>query len=113
MLTETEIEDVKKLGYTIDMPPALAVQQLNGHFPGIELYDLLKQVDALLDAHADKPIYKRLVIDVTPEPFFEIIYRSVNHSDAKKGLMLIRAFYYADGGLIAKHTYFSLPEDAR
>jgi len=113
MVTETDIEYVKTLDYIVDIPSTLAVQQLNAHFPGIDLAGLLKQVDELLGEHADKPVYKRLVIDATPEPYFEIIYRSVNHSDPKNGLMLIRAFYYAEGALIAKHTYLSLPENAR
>jgi hypothetical protein len=113
MLTENDIERTEQLGYIIDIGKKLAAELLNEHFPGIELTTLSTQVDNLLMAHAEKPVYKHLIIKETPEPYFEIVYRSANHHDPKKGLELIRSFYFKQEILTAKHAYFSLPEDAR
>jgi hypothetical protein len=113
MLTEQDIESIIQQGFIVDVPVEIAVSQLNEFFHGIELATLLRNVEQLLEEHTEKPIYKRLVIDTTPEPYFEIIYRSANHNDPKEGLMLIRAFQYKEGKLIVKHIYFSIPQNAR
>ena len=94
MLTKKDTECAEQIGYIIDIQPELAAELLNKHYPGIDLVNLLMQVDELLGNYAEKPVYKRLVIGDTPEPHFEIIYRSANHSNPKNGLELIRSLYF-------------------
>ena len=113
MLAEKDLKEINQLGYIVDIPFSLAVSLFNEYFSGIDLLSLLKNVGQLLDEYANKPVYKRIEIYNSPEPFFEITYRSNDYNDLTHGLMLIRTFYIRDDLLIAKHTYFSLPEHAR
>jgi hypothetical protein len=113
MITKEDIEQIEESGYIVEVPSDWAAAQLNQYFPGIELKELLNKVDDLFEEHAKKPLYKSLIIDATPKPSLEIVYRSINHTDPKNGLELNRQFYYLDDVLIAKHVYLSIPAHSR
>ena len=74
MVSEQDIEDAKALGYIVDIRAAIAALQLNVHFPGLDLKTLLTGIESLLDSHTEKPSNKRIVIDSTPVPYFQILY---------------------------------------
>lgn len=113
MLSEQDIEDAKKLGYTVDVPYYLAAKQINDHFPGLGLMTLLAGIEGILDAHTEKPASKRIVIDATPVPYFQILYLSKNYTDEDSGLTMSRYFEYKNGRLIVFHHYLVLPKIAR
>jgi hypothetical protein len=113
MISEQDINDAKKLGYIIDVPSNLAAKQINDHFTGLKLMTLLAGIETLLDAHTEKPANKRIVIDATPIPYFQILYLSNNYADEDKGLTMSRYFEYENGRLIVYHHYLVFPKSAR
>jgi GNAT superfamily N-acetyltransferase len=113
MISEQDIEDVKALGYIVDVASPLAAQLLNSHFPGLDLAMLLAGIEELLDTHTKKPSHKRIVIDATPVPYFQILYLSDNYADKDTGLTMSRYFEYENGLLIVYHHYLVLPKSAR
>lgn len=113
MVSAQDVEDAKALGYIVAVPAAVAALQLNDHFPGLDLKTLLSGIESLLDSHTEKPSHKRIVIDATPVPYFQILYLSNNYEDEDTGLTMSRYFEYENGRLIVYHHYLVLPKSAR
>jgi hypothetical protein len=113
MPTREDIDQIIALGYIVDISVDEFITLLNEYFSGLDLLVLLKQVGELFDDHATKPIYKRLTYVATPNPNFQIVYRSADHTNPNSGLSLVREFLFVDDLLIARHKYFSIPANVR
>ena len=114
MIKPEDIQLAQTLGYTLDTADmANLANDLNQHFPGLELNKLLNKFEELLAAYSTQPENKKIKYENTPEPLLRIQYLSANYDDDIEGLTLSRIFRYNKQKLIAEHEYFVLPEKAR
>ena len=114
MIKPEDIQLAQTLGYTFDAADTDSlVNDLNRHFPGLELDKLLNEFEELLAIYSTPPESKEIKYENTAEPQLRIRFLSANFDDEIEGLTLSRIFRYNKRKLIAEHEYLVLPEKAR
>jgi len=100
------------LGFNLDNLTKLSsVDFINRSFPGINVYQLLKELNSVLapitSSRADKIITLQ-----DPPPILDITFQYIGPPGNGKTLKLRRTFSY-DPELIVSHDYFYIPPSAR
>jgi hypothetical protein len=114
IVTDAELLNVTSVGYSItltdDKSPA---EFLKAYFPGLQLFQFLKEIDDLLSPLVTTRIYKEIgFFDEDPVTLL-IQYYSEDHDDIVTGLALSRAFIKNGDEFVAEHDFFRIPTVGR
>lgn len=115
IVDEAEWLSCKALGF-VDYSPNIQmrlIDLLKAHFPGLELFKFLKEIDEMLKQMSPKKLTK--VVSYNETAPFELViqYYSEDHDDPDTGLSLSRTLIKNDSGKTAIHDFFRIPQAFR
>lgn len=114
IVTPTEIAAMRLLGFLVTGDPGQEHNVINKHFPNLDLFKLIRDIDETLTPLCSGSIInKEIIFSDAAGPFIGIRFCTDNFWDSEVGLGLMRTFFYENDEIIVGHNLFRIPREYR